>query len=333
MKNSITVLYTGGTIGMLPSGDGFKPQAGFKQRLRGALSPEQIRLLPDFRVIELKPAIDSANILPNDWSRIVSMIVEHWTDADGFVILHGTDTMAYTASALSFMMLGLNKPVVLTGSHIPIVAAETDAISNIMGALKVAANGPSEVSLYFNGKLLRGNRSRKVGSLSTFDSPNCPPLAHMDTSLPTLTPINRTAQDFCAPAFVEGTVAFLPLFPGQSTAQAIAVLSDMNVRGVVLESYGVGNPPDQNATLMRGLQDACNRGIVVVNITQCQTGRVNQETYATGQRLLKLGIIGGQDMTRECAITKLQVLLAKGVTPYDLKNQMAQSLAGELSLL
>lgn len=328
MTPSILMLYTGGTIGMAPSDQGYRSQSGFEDRLRPLLTERHTNTLPNFTIQELAPAIDSSNITPTDWSRMAQTLMDAWGRYSGFVILHGTDTMAYTASALSFLLRGVDKPVVITGSQIPLVAPDSDGLGNILNALRGAAAERTEVMISFAGRFVRGNRARKVHStdFTAFDSPNFDPLSPLIPHLP------QRDRQFAAPNFLNGSTLFLPFYPGQSTAQVVKSLQDPTVQGVVLESYGLGNPPDTNETLMGALNEAAARGVTIVNITQCFQGRVDQATYATGDRLAKMGVISGYDMTREAAIAKLNVMIALGLSPEDRRRALHEDWAGEITM-
>jgi L-asparaginase len=292
--------------------------------------------MPAFDVVELDELIDSANLQPAHWVAIANALIARWDDYAGFVVLHGTDTMAWTASALSFMLRGLDKPVILTGAQIPLVEPRSDAPDNLSTALTLAASYPiREVCVYFNRRLLRGNRSRKLRStgFDAFDSPNWPHLAdvgiqimlHRDRLLP------ATARDFLVPAFDREAVAVLPVWPGMPARVVDALLDGPAVRGLIQRSYGVGNVPDADAALMDALARAVARGVVVLNTTQCVSGAVDQGAYATGAALNRIGVVPGADMTLEAAFAKLHFLIAGGAAPDAIRATLGQSLSGELS--
>lgn len=333
----LLILHTGGTIGMQPGPNGYAPVPGFADRLSRLLDAHGVGTLPDRRILELAPLIDSADLAPEDWNRLVVALAEHWQDHDGVVILHGTDTLAHTASALSFMLGALDKPVVLTGAQIPLGEPRSDAPSNLVTALQVAADpsAPPEVCIAFHDRLLRGNRTRKVRSqgLDAFDSPDAPWLGesgirlrlHAQRALPPGTP------DFTPLAFAEGAVAMLPVHPGLSTALLDAVLSAPGLRGLVLATYGVGNPPGLAGALVERLRRAQRAGVTVVNVTQCHQGSVDQGAYATGAALNAAGVVAGRDLTPEAAVTKLQVLIARGLAGEALASAMATPRCGEMT--
>lgn len=357
-KSRVLIIYTGGTIGMWPSSNGYVPQGGFDALLKQRLNRVSISALQPFDIIELENLIDSSNIEPKDWATLAHLINQHYDQYDGFVVLHGTDTMAYTASALSFMLAGLTKPVVLTGSQIPLAQPRTDATNNLLNAIEFAREPSNqEVCICFDGKLLRGNRAKKIhtSSLQAFDSPNFRALghsgitiqlfnenaqngAHLSTpkSTPGTTPetTHQTATQqhrFNIPEFTH-QVAQLHLYPGINNAQLKAVLDNDDIRGVVMLSYGAGNPPDNNHDLMSLLEQANKRGVVIINLTLCSYGQVIQGSYATGEKLNQLGVIPGADMTVEAAFTKLLFLLATETDIPHIKALMAKPLLGEMTL-
>lgn len=333
----LLILHTGGTIGMQPSPQGYVPAAGFFERLARHLKGQAPDTLPAYRLIELAPLIDSADSAPADWNRIVAALAEHWREYDAFIVLHGTDTLAYTASALSFMLGPLDKPVLLTGAQIPLGEPRSDAVNNLSTALLMAADPaiPREVCIVFHDRLLRGNRARKVRSqgFDAFDSPDAPWLGeggihlnlHGHRALPLGTP------DFTQRHFASGAVAMLLVHPGLSISLLDAVLADPALKGLVLLTYGVGNPPGLDGALIDRLTQAGQAGIAILNVSQCQQGRVVQGTYATGAALQAAGVIAGQDLTPEAALTKLQVLIADGLQGEALRSALATPLRGEMA--
>ncbi|MDO6564328.1 type I asparaginase [Amphritea sp. 1_MG-2023] len=334
MTGKILVIYAGGTIGMQASETGYVPAAGFEQRLRDQLGA-RVAQLPTFDMLELQQLIDSANLQPHHWTELANIIVQHWQQYDGFVLLHGTDTMAYSASMLSFMLQGMDKPVIVTGSQIPLAALRNDALDNLLTALTFAAEAAiAEVCICFNGRLLRGNRATKVKSaaLNAFDSPNDDYLAqvginitlHAERLLP------AGSAHFSIPELASEAVVVLPIYPGLSAHTARAILSDNVVRGCVLHTYGAGNPPDANVELMMLLQEAIERGVSIVNVTQCLQGEVSQGAYATGATLNRIGVIPGGDLTLEAAFTKLHYLIATQ-SAAAVSELMVKPLCGEMS--
>lgn len=334
MRKHIYIAYTGGTIGMKPSDQGYVPAAGFLSDTLKNMPEFHRAEMPLFTLHEYDNLIDSSDMNPSDWQRIADDIANNYDAYDGFIILHGTDTMAYTASALSFMLEDLSKPVIVTGSQIPLAELRSDGQVNLLNALYVAANYPiAEVGLFFNNRLLRGNRSRKVDAdgFSAFDSPNFPPLLEAGinirvkagklatTSSNTLTVSNVKAQP----------IGMVSLYPGIAP-EVIKNTLQQPVNALILLSYGVGNAP-QNPELIAQLKYAKAREIPVLNCTQCMRGRVNMGGYATGHGLQAVGVLSGSDMTPEAALAKLHYLLSKDLSFDEISKQLTQSLRGELS--
>ena len=333
-QRRVLVLYAGGTIGMAPSAQGYRPMADFAGVLRRQFAA--CAGLPACEIVEMAEPIDSANLQPAHWRAIAAELVARWDEWDGFVVLHGTDTMAWTASALSFMLLGADKPVILSGAQIPLGQPRSDAAANLQGALALAADPRiREVALYFGGRLLRGNRSSKVHAdrFAAFDSPNCLPLAEAGIGIVVHDDrlLRPGARDFALPAFDRAAVAVLTVHPGLSAPAVEALLGDPALRGLVLCSYGVGNAPDADAQLLAALGVAVARGVVVVNITQCVTGSVVQGSYATGAALARIGVVAGGDLTLEAAFAKLHVLIARGLTPAEIHDCLGRAWCGESS--
>lgn len=289
-----------------------------------------------FNILEYDPLLDSSNMTIEDWIKIAGDIERFYHLFDAFIILHGTDTMAYTASALSFMLEALGKTVIMTGSQIPLSELRNDAASNLLGALTIAGHYViPEVTLFFNNHLYRGNRCIK-SSLSAFDAfstPNMKPLAKLGIDIDIdWTAVWRTheVKPFRARKTMNPNVTCLRLFPGITEGTVKAVLAPC-VQGVVLETFGAGNAPDNRPDLLKALKDASDRGVVIVNISQCQVGAVS-DIYATGKALSNAGVVPGVDMTTECALTKLAYLLAdESLTPDQVREKMKISLAGELT--
>ncbi|KAI0700008.1 asparaginase-domain-containing protein [Cytidiella melzeri] len=287
-------------------------------------------------ILEWNPLLDSSNMEIDDWVRVATEIELNYSTFDAFVILHGTDTMSYTSSALSFLLEDLGKTVIVTGAQIPLSQLRNDAVDNLLGALTIAGHFIiPEVCLFFNHTLYRGNRVYKFSSndLNAFDSPNFPPLVHVgiDISVNWSNVIRQTGvRRFKAHKNMSPHVATLRLFPGITAATIRAFLSPPT-RGLILETFGSGNAP-QRADLMDALQEACKRGVVIVAISQCAKGSVSSD-YETGIGLLKVGVISGADMTPECALTKLGYLLSKPeLSVSQVRALMGASLRGEITV-
>ncbi|MEI6893508.1 MAG: asparaginase [Colwellia sp.] len=335
-KKRIYVAYTGGTIGMKHSKQGFVPTKGHLTESINAL-PEFHRCeMPKFTISEYLPLIDSSNMKPSDWQRIAEDIKANYHHYDGFVILHGTDTMAYTSSALSFMFENLSKPVIITGSQIPFSQLRSDGQVNVLNALYIAANYPiSEVSLFFNNKLYRGNRCIKAyaDGFNAFDSPNMPVLLEAGINIQVVAGSLSSTTEPVEPLQL-GTITPQPigvvhLYPGISS-EVIENTIKQPVKALILRSYGVGNAP-QDEALLACLSRAIAQEIVVVNCSQCIKGTVNMSGYATGNALSEAGVISGHDMTLESTLTKLHYLLSKNLTYDEVCLQMEKNLRGELT--
>lgn len=334
MSNKILILHTGGTIGMQTSDEGYIPVPGFENLIRERLAHSHHAALPEFEMLELSPLIDSANIDPEHWNIIAKTILDNYERFQGFVVLHGTDTMAYSASMLSFMLQGLDKPVVFTGSQIPLSQLRNDALDNLITSLIVAGFHPvNEVSVYFNGRLLRGNRCSKVKAtgLDAFDSPNFPWLGQIGLNIDIHNQliINKAAGEFSNPAFLKGAVAILPVYPGMTGAATEAICQPPEVRAIILRSYGVGNLPDGNDGFISALQNASNKGILIVNSSQCLQADVYQGQYACSNILNKMGVLSAGEMTQEAVFTKLHFLLATETEPEIIKTRFMENLIGE----
>ncbi|HBY86943.1 MAG TPA: L-asparaginase 1 [Colwellia sp.] len=336
MKKRIYVAYTGGTIGMMQSTQGFVPAKGHLTESINALPEFHRSEMPDFTISEYQPLIDSSNMTPSDWQRIADDIKANYDDYDGFVVLHGTDTMAYTSSALSFMFENLSKPVIVTGSQIPLSQLRSDGQVNVLNALYIAANYPiSEVSLFFNNKLYRGNRCIKAyaDGFNAFDSPNMPVLLEAGINIQlvagTLAHSVESVEPLQLSKMTPQPVGVVHLYPGISS-EVIENVIKQPVKALILRSYGVGNAP-QDKALLACLRKAKEQGIVVVNCSQCIKGTVNMSGYATGNALSETGVISGHDMTLEATLTKLHYLLSKNLSYDEMCQQMDKSLRGELT--
>lgn len=335
-RERIYIAYTGGTIGMREGPRGFEPARGFFEQQLRAMPELRAPDLPHFEVGEYAPLLDSADMSPDDWLRIARDIEARYDEFDGFVVVHGTDTMAYTASALAFMLEGLGKAVVLTGSQIPLCETRNDARTNLITALEVAARHPvPEVTLCFGDVLMRGCRTRKVDAsgLAAFASPNCPPLGRIGSRIEIDLDRVRAAEPGATLRVqpVGGPhVGALRLFPGLRPSVLENVLAPP-LQGLVLEAFGVGNGPRHDRAFLDVLRAGCDRGVVVVAVTQCLRGTVDLSGYATGEALASAGVVGGGDMTPEAALAKLHYLLNQGLAPDEVRARIGVDLRGELT--
>ncbi len=337
MQKRVYIAYTGGTIGMARTQEGYVPVPGYLQRQMQLLWELNTELMPKYDIYEYSPLLDSSNMTPDNWVYIAADIAKNYDKYDGFIVLHGTDTMSYTASALAFLLQGNDKPIILTGSQIPLCEIRNDARENLITAMMIAGNYKiPEVCLYFGGKLLRGCRSVKVSAdrLDAFCSPNYPALAtagseiriNWNLVLPRKkTSIHINYLGSCP-------IGALRLFPGIS-AEVVKNVLHPPLKGLVLETYGVGNGPSKDQNLLQVLKDAADKGVVIVACTQCLQGTVNLQGYEAGSALAKVGVISGWDMTVEAALTKLFFLFAKGLSPDEVKEKMKTDLCGELTIL
>lgn len=337
-KTSILIIYTGGTIGMVQRAGTLAP-VKFDQILDEV--PELTKFGYNIKSVIFNPPLDSSNMNPGIWVKIANTIRKHYNEFDGFVILHGTDTMAYTASALSYMFENLDKCIILTGSQLPIGTIRTDGKENLITSVEIAATkiaGKSavpEVCIYFDFKLFRGNRTVKRDSeqFSAFHSVNYPELAVAGVDI-------RFNSEFIYRPENKGilkintrfddNVVILKMFPGINQKVFNSILNIQGLRGVVLETFGSGNVPTSR-WLISCIKKAIKKGIIVLNITQCEGGRVMMGQYETSMELLNSGVVSGKDMTSEAAITKLMFLLGQGLLDNEIKLYLNKSLRGEIS--
>lgn len=293
--------------------------------------------VPQCFFYEFNPILDSADMSSEDWCKIAEFVEASYYDYDGFVILHGTDTMAYTASALSFMLEQLAKPVILTGSQLPFRRPITDARQNFLGAVTIAGVADlAEVCIFFGGKLYRGNRAKKVdaNSMEAFHSPNCGPLAEVGTDI---TVCRRRLRDpprgkFRLHRINVTDIAVVWVIPGFSDDFFSSLTKSKSLKGMVLMLYGCGNAPARKQSFLDALQDMHGSGIVVVACSQCSRGKVVLEKYAVGKAFADCGVVAGSDMTAEATVTKLAYLLSKGLPPDQCRTAMTQNLRGEMTI-
>lgn len=323
---NILLLYTGGTIGMQQSAEGLAPAAGFDSRIR-ARQREQALELPAWTFRELLPPIDSANMNQQHWLAMAKAI-RHGVEVevegcDGVLVLHGTDTLAYSAAALSFLLLGLPVPVLLTGSMLPAGAPGSDAWDNLFGALRALQAGMAPgVQLYFHGRTLHGARASKLGTatLDAFDVAARLRQGKRVRQIPAALDFRQRRQPV--------DLAVLPLYPGIRATQVQALL-DSGVQGLLIECYGSGTGPADDEALLAALHDAHRRGVVLVAISQCPQGHVQFDLYAAGSRLAACGLVSAGGMTREAALGKLFALLGAGLPQAEVEQWFAQDLCGE----
>jgi len=334
-RPKVLLAHTGGTIGMRRGARGYAPSPGHLAETLAAMPELADPTMPTVELLEFEPLLDSADMVPADWERIARSIAERYPYVDGVVVLHGTDTMAFTASALSFLLEGLAKPVIVTGSQLPLTEVRSDGRENLFASLQLAARHDlHEVCVYFNGRLLRGNRSTKVSAsgFDAFDSPNEAPLGSVGVDIVLRPGAARPPQPgpLRVHALKDVTVAALRLFPGIRPELLRNVLQPP-VQGVVLETYGAGNAPTRDPALLEAVRLATARGVVVVNCTQCLQGRVDMREYATGAALLDAGVVSGADMTPEAALSKLIWLLGSGLPASEVAQRMQRDERGELT--
>lgn len=334
-RKTIFIIHTGGTIGMRRGRRGYEPADGFLAARMAEMPEFRSPALPDWQLHDFDPLLDSSNMSAADWLAIARTVAERYDDYDGFIVIHGTDTMAYSASAVSFMLEGLGKPVVFTGSQIPLAEVRSDARENLITSLLIAADPAlPEVCLFFGDHLYRGNRATKVSArgFEAFASPNFPPLGRVGIDIEIHRNLVRAAdaRDLDLAEVGQPEVADIRLFPG-ITATMLRRFLERPLAGAVLHTYGVGNAPD-DPQLLAAISEASERGVVIVNCSQCLAGSVDMGGYATGNALAEAEVVSGFDMTPEAALTKLFYLLSLGLELEEVKRRVGEDLRGELSV-
>lgn len=338
-ESSILIIYTGGTLGMVHDEKGALVPFDFGSILNHVPSLRKLEL--NLTVISFKEPIDSSNINPDDWVKIGQIIFDNYNDFNGFVVLHGTDTMAFSASAMSFMLENLSKPVIFTGAQLPISSLRSDARENLITALEIASGRSEsgllipEVCIYFDYVLLRGNRSKKVQSLhfDAFESENYPVMAESGVVIRYNPAVIRKLEggNLKLHNKFDTRIVILKLYPGISKAAVRAILGIEGLRGVVLETFGSGNAPSSE-WFLKLIKEAVDKQIVMLNVSQCPGGRVVHGQYDTSQQLNELGVIEGADLTLEAAITKLMLILGEEYDMETIRKRLVTPICGEMTL-
>ena len=339
-KKRVLIIHTGGTIGMVRTEHGYAPRSGALLNELSQIRDLSSSEMPEWDLIEFEPLLDSTNVRYEQWNSIADTISLHYDKYDGFVVLHGTDTLAYSASALSFILEGLDKPVVFTGAQIPLCELRSDGRDNLITSMMIAADGViREVSLCFGDEILRGNRSIKYSAdgMVAFTSPNYNKLADAGISIEynhaaineyKKNPLHSGAVNFVR--FKESRIAVIKIVPGIQFGIYRPMISE-SLEGLVLETFGKGNIPDYDPALSGIISEASRSGTIVVVCTQCPAGTVSLGAYEAGSTLVKAGAVSGGSMTTEAAYTKLMYLLSKNLPNDDVRRLMQTDLRGELA--
>ncbi|MBK7856802.1 MAG: asparaginase [Bacteroidetes bacterium] len=335
VAKNILIIYTGGTIGMVhdKKTGSLKP---FNFSKISSLLPEVSNFKCKIDFVSLSPLVDSSNMKPLTWSKLALLIEKNYNNYDGFIILHGTDTMAYSSSALSFMLQNLGKPVILTGSQLPIGAIRTDARRNLVTSIEIVAGNVNvpEVCVFFNAQLFRGNRVEKFTSskFDAFSSPNYPVLAEAGVEIVFNNEFikKQTNEVLIVNTNLNTNVAVLKLFPGLSRHVAEAATKTKNLKALIIETYGSGNAPT-DSWFLQCLKNTIDKNIAVINVSQCTGGIVEMGKYETSNALKKMRVISAHDMTLEAALTKTMFLFGQGLTATEVRVEFDKALAGELS--
>lgn len=338
-KPKVLLIYTGGTIGMIEDTESGSLRPFDFNHLFNQV-PELKRFNIDIDCVSFEKPIDSSNMSPKEWIKMAEIIEVNYSKFDGFVILHGSDTMAFSASALSFMLENLAKPVIFTGSQLPMGKIRTDGKENLITAIEIAAakeNGKPivpEVAIYFEYSLYRGNRTHKFNAehFQAFRSANYPELAvagvHINYNKAAI--LKASENNLVVHKKLDNNIAVLKIFPGIKTEVVNSIVNIPGLKALIIETFGAGNAPI-NPEFFNILENAVNRGMIILNVTQCNSGSVEQGRYETSSAFNKIGVIGGKDITSEAAVAKLMYLLGQNITNNDIKKLLSISLRGEIT--